>query len=230
MKKDFVTNIAKYETSEGDNILYPFGPPIFQTFVEPKITEDLIKEGRKLTLKDNDWNNKLAGNLKYGRSYHYNEDYLLKAEPFLKSKVEQFFNAMYEQYGNDCVMIPRILQKKTKVKEFEQGELKLESFWINFSQKHDFNPPHNHSGVLSFVIFCKVPPEIFSVQADSNSQRAGNIHFQYGEKITELMGNEYPVEPYDNLMFIFPAELKHFVPPYWVDAERISVSGNFVVI
>ena len=28
----------------------------------------------------------------------------------------------------------------------------------------------------------------------------------------------------------FPSKLKHFVPAYWVDAERISVSGNFVVV
>ena len=61
-------------------------------------------------------------------------------------------------------------------------------------------------------------------------QRAGEIVFQYGEKMTELMGTEYPVQPYDNLMFIFPNTLKHYVPSYWVDAERITVSGNFVVV
>jgi hypothetical protein len=44
------------------------------------------------------------------------------------------------------------------------------------------------------------------------------------------MGNEFPIKPYEDLMFIFPAELRHFVPTYWVDAERISVSGNFVVV
>ena len=72
--------------------------------------------------------------------------------------------------------------------------------------------------------------EIFEVQADSNTQRAGEIHFAHGESITKLMGTEYPVKPYENLMFIFPNELKHFVPAYWVDAERISVSGNFIAV
>ena len=70
---------------------------------------------------------------------------------------------------------------------------------INFSQKHDFNPPHTHTGILSFVIFCKVPEEIFEVQADSNTQRAGELHFTYGEQITKLMGCEYPVKPSDLL-------------------------------
>ena len=80
------------------------------------------------------------------------------------------------------------------------------------------------------MIFCKVPEEIFSINADCNSKKSGHICFQYGEQISDLMGTEYPVKPYENLMFIFPAKLSHYVPTYWVDAERISVSGNFVVI
>ena len=50
------------------------------------------------------------------------------------------------------------------------------------------------------------------------------------KKNDRINGNEYPVQPYENLMFIFPNTLKHYVPPYWVDAERITVSGNFVVV
>ena len=228
----FGTDSAKYTTGDGDNIVYPFGPPIFQTYVDPNFTKDLISEGRKLTLKDDDWNHKLAGNLKYGRSYHYKKEFKDKAEPYLKLKVEKFFNAIMDQHGGKSPMVRRLLTvDKTRMgDDCKTGELKLDAFWINFSQKHDYNPPHNHSGVLSFVIFCQVPREIFSVQADSNAQRAGNLHFEYGEKITQLMGNEWPVEPFEHLMFIFPAELKHFVSPYWVDAERISVSGNFIVI
>ena len=75
-----------------------------------------------------------------------------------------------------------------------------------------------------------MPKKIFEVQADSNTQRAGEIHFLFSDPITELMGSEYPVKPYENLMFIFPAKLRHYVPAYWVDVERISVSGNFVVV
>ena len=75
-----------------------------------------------------------------------------------------------------------------------------------------------------------MPEDIFTVQADSNTQRAGELHFAYGEPISQLQGCEYPVKPFETLMFIFPAELRHFVPAYWVDAERISVSGNFVVV
>jgi len=30
-------------------------------------------------------------------------------------------------------------------------------------------------------------------------------------------------------MLIFPAGLKHYVPPFWTDHTRISVSGNFIL-
>jgi hypothetical protein len=226
----FETNVPKHITEDGDQILSPFGPTIFQTEVDSNFTKELIEEGRKLT-KEDDYNPKLAGNLKYGRSYHYKDDYLLKTEPYLKTYVERYFNGLISQYGNLYEkFIKDLLKVQHDRRQHRFGTLRLDSLWINFQQKHDYNPPHNHSGVLSFVIFCKVPKEIFQVQADSNNQNAGNIVFTYGNKITPLMGCEFPVKPYENLMFIFPNELMHYVPAYWVDEERISVSGNFVVV
>jgi len=233
---NFTTNVAHYENSTGDKILYPFGPPIFQTEVDQNFTKELIKEGRKLSLKDDDWNHKLAGNLKYGRSYHYKEDFVKKAQKYLINYVERYFNGLFEQFGNDYNGVKRLLETQKregqggKHSDWQMGKLILDTLWINFSQKHDFNPPHSHSGSLSFVIFCKVPKKIFEVQADSNTQRAGELHFTYGEQISELHGTEYPIKPYENLMLIFPAKLKHHVPAYWVDEERISVSGNFTVV
>ena len=228
-KTTFITNVPQFESDEGDKVLYPFGPPIFQTEVDKKFTEELIKEGRALNIKDNDWNPRLAGNLKYGRSFHYKKDFMMRAEPYLKKYVERFFTALINRYGS-TQMIDRTLEVQEDVNKEKKGELRLDTLWINFSKKHDFNPPHTHKGVLSFVLFCKVPEKIFSVQADSNTQRAGELSFSYGEQMTPLMGCEYPVRPYENLMFIFPNNLKHYVAPYWVDEERISVSGNFVVV
>jgi hypothetical protein len=226
----FETNVAKFETEDGDKILYPFSPPIFQTEVDSNFTKELIEEGRKLTKEEDDYNHKLAGNLKYGRSYHYKEDYLLKVEPYLKTYVERFFNTLYSQYGQNYEEVKKLLEIQHDRRQCRNGNVRLDTLWINFSQKHDFNPTHTHSGILSFVIFCKVPEEIFKVQADSNTKHAGQIVFTNGEPISPLQGGAFPVQPYENLMFVFPNALSHHVPPYWVDEERISVSGNFVVV
>ena len=167
---EFITNSPHIVTEKGDKIVYPFGPPIFQTHVDSNFTKELIEEGRKLNIQEDDWNPRLAGNLKYGRSFHYKNDYLLKAEPYLLSKVEDFFNAMIVRFGEK--LVSSLMKKQINRQKQIDGKLTLDTLWINFSKKHDYNPIHTHTGVLSFVIYCKVPTEIFKVQADSNAKKA----------------------------------------------------------
>ena len=33
-------------------------------------------------------------------------------------------------------------------------------FWINYQKQNGFNPPHDHDGKLSFVIYLKIPEEL----------------------------------------------------------------------
>ena len=143
---NFVTNVSHFNTEMGDKILYPFGPSIFQTEVDSNFTKELIEEGRKLNIQEDDWSPKLAGNLKYGRSYHYKEDYLLKIEPYLKTYVERYFNGLYEQFGPDHTAIDRLLSIQHDRQQHRRGTVRLDTLWINFQNKHDFNPPHTHNG------------------------------------------------------------------------------------
>ncbi len=36
-------------------------------------------------------------------------------------------------------------------------EYALTALWCNFQRQHEFNPPHDHDGKLSFVIYLSVP-------------------------------------------------------------------------
>ena len=38
--------------------------------------------------------------------------------------------------------------------------INLEKLWINFMKKGEFNPLHDHTGDISFVIYTSVPNEI----------------------------------------------------------------------
>ena len=231
----FKTTATHFETKTGDKIITPFGPNIFQTEIDPNFSKTLIQEGRKLTIEDNDWNKKLAGHLKHGRSFHYEKEMVARAQKYLGQYVFRYLNGLNDRFGTK--MVDRFLSVNRKEREgkynknkYEPGELVLESLWVNFSKMGDYNPPHTHSGVLSFVIFCDVPPEIFDVQPDTNTVVPGHIAFQFGEQMTPIMGTDFVVKPYNNLMFIFPAKLTHYVPAYYVDKERITVSGNFIVV
>lgn len=228
MKNKFETTVPKLVTETGDNILYPFSPPIFQSQVDQKFIDDLINEGNKLTREKDDWRNQLAGNMKYGGSYIYKDDFILKIEPYLLTYIERFFNKITDQYGDK--QIGRLMDVQTNRRERKNGTMRLDTMWINYQHKHDFNPPHTHRGALSFVIFCKVPKQIFKEQAISNTQDAGKIIFQYGEHATPFSGTIFPITPYEGLFLIFPANMNHLVPSFWCDEERISVAGNFVVV
>jgi hypothetical protein len=78
-------------------------------------------------------------------------------------------------------------------------------------------------------VYLDVPEKIFDEQAKSNVQDAGHIVFKYGESISPLSVSMWNVTPQNNLILMFPATLDHMVHPFWVDEERVSVSGNFTL-
>ena len=223
----FVTNVPKMKTEEGNYVLYPFSPPIFQTEVDQFFINDLLEEGKKLNIEKHDYRENLAGNMKYGGSFVFDDEFILKCQPYLLQYVQDFFNNIIENFGSK--EIDKLLYKQVDRRKRTIGNLQLDTMWINYQTKHDYNPPHTHTGALSFVVFCKVPNNIFDDQAVSNCQDAGRIVFTNGES-SKLRGFDFSVTPYETLMLIFPSDLKHSVPPFWANEERISVSGNFVVV
>ena len=94
-------------------------------------------------------------------------------------------------------------------------------------KKGEYNPPHDHSDYLSFVIFLKVPDEIIKEQDDfvGNSAGPGSLSFLYGEGNRQSITYQ-SVKPKERDIFIFPAWIKHYVAPFYSDVTRISVSGN----
>ena len=107
--------------------------------------------------------------------------------------------------------------------------------WVNFQKKHEFNPIHNHSGVLSFVIWMDIPytwadeKELDFVKHSNTIEDVGNFVFCYatGRRIlTETVRMKPDISGY---MLLFPSWLDHIVYPFYTsDKERISISGNIV--
>ena len=56
--------------------------------------------------------------------------------------------------------------------------------WINYQQMNEYNPPHNHRGDLSFVIYLQVPEEIANeyreTKHEHNNPGPGMICFDLG--------------------------------------------------
>ena len=107
--------------------------------------------------------------------------------------------------------------------------------WVNFQQKHEYNPPHSHSGVFSFVIWYQIPYYIKdelpynSGQKRKISDYSSNGEFSFLYTIDEKMFNQplFVDKTKEGYMAIFPSSLSHYVNPFYSsDDYRITISGN----
>ena len=184
-----------------------WGPCVVQFKVSDEFKKELLAEAEKSTVS---YGNRLAGHLKTEvklDSTHY----------------QKHFDEMFTIYNH---ALSNWLGKT------ENLQYIVSDLWCNFQKSGEFNPPHNHGGLLSFVIYLKVPKNIkeecLKHQANKSSAGPGSISFFMGDsdKKNSLTNNSFFPEEGD--IFIFPAWLKHWVYPYRSDAVRVSVSGNIV--
>ncbi len=77
---------------------------------------------------------------------------------YLNDKGDWFFENILkdvcERYIKDS---PQIVTARNGFDQFPITKLRLLNFWVNSQRQMEFNPCHNHGGVLSFVIWMKIP-------------------------------------------------------------------------
>lgn len=119
----------------------------------------------------------------------------------------------------------------------ENVPLVLDSLWVNFQKKHEFNPVHNHQGLYSFVLWIDVPYDIADEIASpgsksSNAQFPAHFQFLYTNVVGEISSHTIPVDRlYINNMILFPSAFRHTVYPFSTsDGYRISVAGNYKLL
>ena len=188
--------------------------PIYETKLPKDILDTLWRYIGKATDR---LNHKLAGNIDESLILEDVEDTLLL---FLTPVVERYLNTV-----------------RVKISDYDKisSELKLESLWVNYQKQHEFNPLHNHFGLISFVIWMKIPTDWkeqheLPFAKNSNGPVASDFQFTY----TDILGHvqDYPI-PMDSdkegVILLFPSRLRHQVYPFYnCDKERISISGNIV--
>jgi hypothetical protein len=117
------------------------------------------------------------------------------------------------------------------VNEPDRG-LYLAGAWINFQRKYEFNPPHNHDGVMVVVIYLQVPytreQELAASGVPRDKNMAGTFVFQYVAPDGRIASQSLEIDrSWENVMIMFPAWMLHSVYPFYTsDDFRISVSGN----
>jgi hypothetical protein len=102
--------------------------------------------------------------------------------------------------------------------------------WLNYQQKHEFNPIHSHHGSLSYVVWIKIPYDINeelempNVISSSPHSRKNSI-FEF--MVDDLSHNIYVSSKMEGHIIIFNAKYRHQVYPFYTSDEyRISLAGN----
>jgi len=100
---------------------------------------------------------------------------------------------------------------------------KFKACWWNFMKKNEYNPPHNHTGTYSFVVYIDVPEEIrleYKDQTGNYSSR-GLIQFFSSRTNSQMLFNPKTAD-----ILIFKSDHVHQVFPFKSNAIRISLAGN----
>ena len=124
----------------------------------------------------------------------------------------------------------------------------LKTVWVNFQKKHEYNPIHNHSGDLSFVIWHKIPysrneENARSSHGGTNPGGPGAFRFVYFDHMATRFRNRldnyqglatHPImldTSYEGHFALFPSYLQHQVEPFFTSNDyRISIAGNMEIV
>ena len=169
-------------------------------------------------------------------------------EKFEQHTQDQYNSQLIGQIENEFALkkTPEVLQNFlgmfckhyyshwTKREDVNQT-FRIAESWVNFQKKHEYNPIHNHSGVLSFVLWLQIPYDVteelsLPQSIKSNKPSASLFNFHYTNLNGDIAVNSIPVsKEHEGMLMLFPSWLNHSVNPFYTsDDYRISVSGNIV--
>ena len=161
----------------------------------------------------------LAGNITESLKLEDTDDYFFKN--FLKETSENYISSF------------EMITDRNPFNDKMIKNLYMQNFWVNFSKQHEFNPIHEHNGVLSFVLWMKIPTtwqsqQEISVSSESNLPSASNFQFLYTNIFGKTRGVMIDMDPMmEGCILMFPSILQHQVYPFYnSDEYRVSVSGN----
>jgi len=170
---------------------------------------------------------------------HNDDSNILRMNPSLAGQITKEY-----QITKSLPLLNPYLEKMGRVYQKEwnyypketpnNGNLKVESVWVNMQKKLEVNPLHNHDGTLSFVAWLHVP---FKLEDERNVENCKNsrtkelsatFQFVYTTALGTIANCPMFVESgWEAKIIMFPAKLLHMVYPFQTsDDYRISIAGN----
>lgn len=178
-------------------------------FIELNSEINLIEKNFNLAKAHN---NQLAGHIK-------REFEILNCIPKIEGFVVSHANWFLDKFN----LWPEVLTSSR--------QLKLKTLWVNFQQKYEFNPPHTHSGVISFVIWMRIP---FNLKDEMDyfprgtADQTSRFGFLTTTRLGQIQSTTIPIDKgFEGKICFFPSQTVHYVNPFYTsDGFRVSISGN----
>ena len=193
------------------------GPQIMKTKVSMDLVDLLLKKGEESVKKNLSWNDQLVGVIKKEFGYEDLDNWF---SSLIQPHISDYINWSIERQG--AMMNPGVSELPSRL------NTSVIDLWINYQQKNEYNPPHIHSGSLSFVIWLQIPEELKNEPPLSGNQTAGSFVVSHGESHS-FSRNSISFLPEVADMIIFPAYCEHYVHQFKSDVTRISAAGNILV-
>ena len=162
----------------------------------------------------------------------------------LAGQIKKEFNLTKSKKYLNELLLPYVKKYMNETKLYtsyhilsEDRPLFLEMAWANFQKKYEYNPVHNHSGLVSFVLYLNIPYDMAkekksSPGRDSNMNAAGSFEFHFPSPIMGVLTTTIQID--QSMLYnclIFPSSISHSVHPfYYSKGTRISISGNFYLL
>ena len=203
-----------------NNVIFPFGPPIYINQVDDNIIKELDARIEETGGKPEfDASGQLAGRIK--KQTHLDE----VISESVKEDILKHCASFYEQTSGG--------------QELPLSTMSLDSIWSNIQEAREYNPVHQHTGNFSFVIYTRNDLEDLSVEKmqdneydnkivdyDNQKPLAGMIELFYGEG-NWMNWTSFTHVPKRGDILIFPSWLRHTVYAHYETGKiRISVAGN----
>lgn len=177
----------------------------------------------------------------YNLAGHIDDEYELNKIPLTEKFVMEEIMALEKDknYGASSIaLLNRFFSKNEQVTapSFTMDS----SYWINFQQKHEYNPKHVHSGLYSWVIWYKIPytkqDEVDKGPGEVSYPRH-NVNGEFVFSTTDTMMPNMFVDTVvsverdlEKKLIIFPSHTAHSVYPFYsTNDERISIAGNVYI-
>ena len=211
-------------------------PEVFFSEVPPDIFSWLKNAAEQSKEKNIDTRRGLIG--------HINEEYNIYKHLNTSQSIVQSDNINFIRYENfikQCAFDKYFEDFWDKTNVLTKScELKIISTWVNFQKKHEFNPPHNHSGVMSWIIFLNIPynledeDRVFPMLNMDHSQDISTSRLSFLQVSPIVKGGIDGVilnvdKSFEGKIIMFPSYTQHEVFPFYTsDDYRITISGNLV--